>query len=248
MLKQLRVLIGDIGDESASSIAACFTAEGVWAITRLQQHEKMIEAVRTEHTDVLILNLTAETIHIPVLTEELLRHSELVILVLYRKKNNGLAQILTQQGVHYVPYPKRIPDLVSYINRLCGIRTTEKRPSVQSDDPEVAVTHLLHRFGIPTNLRGFHFLRCAIITAYQQEAASGCMMNTIYPTVASILQSTPSRVERAIRHAIIQAWENADRKTGLEFGIRDGHRMTNSEFNSFAVDWLRTEQTSRRFG
>ncbi len=248
MNKQLRILIGDIGDESAANIAAALADNGEWAVTRLQLHDKLIEAVRREHTDVLILNQTASTIHIPVLTKELLRYSELVIIVLYRKKEDGLAQILTQQGVHYIPYPQNIPELVSYVYRLCGVRTEAQESANSKGNPELAVTHLLHSFGIPTNLRGFHYLRCAIITAFQQEHHSGCMMNLIYPTVAEMLHSTPSRVERSIRHAIMQAWENADQRTGWTFGFTDGHRMTNSEFISFAVDWLRTEQTARRYG
>ena len=110
MNRQLRILIGDIGDEFAANIAAAFSGSGDWAVTRLQRHDKLTEAVRTEHSDVLILNLTSESVHVPVLTEELLRHSELMILVLYRRKNDGLAQILTQQGVHYLPYPQEEED------------------------------------------------------------------------------------------------------------------------------------------
>ena len=248
MNRQLRILIGDIGDEFAANIAAAFSASGDWAVTRLQRHDKLTEAVRTEHSDVLILNLTSESVHVPVLTEELLRHSELMILVLYRRKNDGLAQILTQQGVHYLPYPQDISELVSYVYRLCGVRSDEQDAAGQQRDPEISITHLLHSFGIPTNLRGFHYLRCAIVTAFEQGIRSGCMMNLIYPAVAEMLHSTPSRVERSIRHAIMQAWENAARSTCWEFGLRDGHRMTNSEFIAFAVDWLRTEQNSRRYG
>ncbi|MBQ9907439.1 MAG: sporulation initiation factor Spo0A C-terminal domain-containing protein [Oscillospiraceae bacterium] len=248
MNKQLRIIIGDIGDESAANIAAAFAGEGEWAVTRLQRHDKLTAAVRTEHPDVLVLNLTAETIHVPVLTEELLRHSELVILVLYNRKNDGLARILTQQGVHYVPCTKNITELVSYVYRLSGMREPAQDAAVNRKDPEYAVTHLLHCFGIPTNLRGFHYLRCAIMTAYRQDIPSGCMMNLIYPAVAELLHSTPSRVERSIRHAITQAWENADGRNGWEYGVCDGHRMTNSEFISFAVDWLRTEQQQRLYG
>ena len=75
MNRQLRILIGDIGDEFAANIAAAFSASGDWAVTRLQRHDRLTEAVRTEHSDVLILNLTSESVHVPVLTEELLRHS-----------------------------------------------------------------------------------------------------------------------------------------------------------------------------
>lgn len=247
MNKQLRILIGDIGDEFAATVASAFSENGEWAVARLQLHDKLISAVRQEHFDVLVLNQTVPTIHTSVLTEELIRNSELIILVLYREKELGLAKILTQQGVHYLPYPDSVSDLVAYIYRLCGVKIEEQTAKYKSN-PDFAVTHLLHSYGISSNLHGFQCLRRAIVIAYEQNCQSGCMMKVIYPTVAKEYNSTPQRVERTIRHAIMQAWENSDRRIGLQFGFGNGHRMTNSEFIAFAVDWLRTEQSFQRFG
>ena len=248
MNKQLRIIVADTGDETATRIAACFAGEGAWAVTRLQRQDKLVQAVRKEHADVLILNLSTSTIHVPLLTDALLRCSEIVIFALYRKESAGLSQILTQQGVHYLPYPEHISDLTASVYRISGFRAVNPAAEEPVSDPELMITHLLHRFGIPTNLCGFHFLRAAILTAYRRDIRSGNITNLIYPEVAQSQHSTPTRVERAIRHAIIQAWENADRRIEIEFGIRDGHRMTNSEFISFAVDWLRTRQCVRRYG
>lgn len=174
MIKQLRIIIGDIGDEFASKIAASFAGEGIWAVTRLQRHDVLTHAVRMEHADVLILNLTAETVHVPVLTEEMLRHPD--------QSARVSSSALRNRDRLSAGHPQRVHDESDLSG--CG-----------ADAP-------------------------------QHTCARGAL----------------------IRHAIIQAWENADRKIGLEFGIRDGHRMTNSEFISFAVDWLRTEQNSRRYG
>ncbi len=246
MNKQLRILIGDIGDEFAANIAVSLIKNGEWVITRQQQHETIVSTVRREHPDVLILNLSVSTIHVAILTEELLRHSDLLIIALYRQKNDGIEKILTRHGVHYIPFPEDISEFVSYVYRLSGIRRNGHGDADDQKNPESSITSLLHNFGIPTKLRGFHYLRCAIMTAYKQDQPTGCVMNHIYPMVAEKLHSTPSRVERAIRHAITQAWENADQHTGWTFGFADGHRMTNSEFISFAVDWLQSAQSAQR--
>lgn len=246
MMKQLRILVGDIGDDYAAGCAAALTMTGDWAITRQQQRSTLLEAIRKEHTDILILNLSAPTMQFPDFTAEVLRHTDLIILALYRVRNNGLAQIFMQQGIHYLPFPKDRGELTACVHRLAGITGSKRVPEAKQPAPELAVTRLLHSFGIPTNLCGFHYLRHAILYAYEQGTHSGCMMSLIYPAVAEALQSTPARVERSIRHAILQAWENADYNAGWQFGIRENHRMTNSEFISFAVDWLRTEHAARR--
>ena len=241
MNKQLRIIIGDIGDESAANIAAAFAGEGDWAVTRLQRHDKLTAAVRTEHPDVLILNLTAETIHVPVLTEELLRHSELVILVLYNRKNDGLARILTQQGVHYVPCTQDIPELVSYVYRLCGVREAAQETAVSRKDPEYAVTHLLHCFEIPTNLHGFHYLRCAIMNAYRQD----------YPQRLHNESDLSCRCRAAAQHAFARrAFDPARNHAGLgecrrteRLGVR---RLRRTPHDKFGVYLLRRGLAAHR--
>lgn len=246
MTKQLRVLVGDIGDDYSASCAAALTLTGDWAITRQQQRTALLEAVRTEHVDVLILNLSAPTMHFPDVTAEILRHTKLIIIALYHTKNKGLAQIFMQQGVHYMPFPRERGDLVKYVHELAGQMYCSSPAVIKKPEPELAVTRLLHSFAIPINLHGFNFLRCAILFSYEQGTHVGCMMSTVYPAVAEALQTTPARVERSIRHAIMQAWENSSHNVGYQFGININRRMTNSEFISFAVDWLRTECEARR--
>lgn len=246
MTKQLRVLVGDIGDDFSAGCAAALSLTGDWAITRQQQRTALLDAVRKEHVDVLILNLSAPTMTFPEVTAEILRHTKLIIIALYHSKNSGLAQIFMRQGVHYMPFPQERSELVKCVHELTGQMYFNRTAAIRQPEPELAVTRLLHSFGIPTNLHGFNFLRRAILFAYEQETHVGCMMSMIYPAVAEALQTTPARVERSIRHAIMQAWENSSHNAGFQFGINTDRRMTNSEFISFAVDWLRTEHAARK--
>lgn len=246
MTRQLRVLVGDIGDDYATSCAAALTLTGDWAITRQQQRTILLEAIRKEHVDVLILNLSAPAMSVPDVISEIQRHTQLIIIALYHTKNSGLAHILMQQGVHYISFPKKRAELVAFVHHLADCLNANRAVAFSETEPELAVTRFLHSFGVPTNLHGFNFLRRAILFAYEQETHIGCMMSTVYPAVAEALQTTPARVERSIRHAIMQAWENSGANIEYQFGIRSDRRMTNSEFISYAVDWLRTEHAARR--
>lgn len=241
MKRQLRVLIGDIGDVYAESIASALAMTGDWAIARPQQRDIIMSAIREGHPDVLILNLSAPTMPFPEVTAELLQHTELIIIALYHTKNIGLAQIFKQQGVLYMPFPETHDEFVKYVHRITGQKHCSRIAASEQTNPELVVTRLLHSFSIPINLCGFHYLRYAILYAYEQNTPGGCMMSTIYPAVAEAMHSTTSRVERSIRNAIMQGWENVVYRGARPSGICDSRRMTNSEFIAFAVDRLRTE-------
>ena len=246
MERQTRILLGDIGDQFAVNAAFAFRKVGDWAVTRRQTHDDMLKSLRFEHPDVLILNLTVPSMHFPHFTEEALQHSELSIFAMCHKKDPYMDRLLGHQGVRIIPFPENTAVLVQEIHRICGLAPSQKE--IPADDPEIEVTKLLHSFGIPSNLRGFYYLRAAILIAVQKPTCSGIMMNQIYPAVAQEVHSTPARVERAIRHAIMQAWENNDGRFNWHFGQMKDHRMTNSEFIAFTVDWIRTERTGRLCG
>ena len=246
MDRQTRILIGDIGDQFAVNAAFAFRKTGDWAVTRRQTHDDMLQSLRFEHPDVLILNLTVPTMHFLHFTEAAQQLSELPVIALCQKQDPYMERLLGQYGVRCIPFPESAAALVQEIHRLCGI--TPAQPELPATDPEIEVTKLLHSFGIPANLRGFYYLRAAILIAVQKPTCSGIMMNQIYPAVAQEAHSTPARVERAIRHAILQAWESNDGRFNWHFGQMKNRRMTNSEFIAFTVDWIRTERTSRLCG
>ena len=248
MKKQLRVVVADNNDEFAARCAAGLHRAGDWAILRCQQPQTLMQAVRVEHPDALILNLTVPSMEFPCFTEEVLRYSDLRIIAFYRQQNESLRRAFEEQGVRYMPMPETGSNLADFVHLLCGGGSFQRRePAVMNgSDAEYCVTRLLHSFGISTHLQGFYYLRCAIMLAYAQGDCSCSMMRSIYPEVAERMNSTTSRVERSIRHAITHAWENAGQEPGWQYGLHCPHRMTNSEFISFAADWLRSERASRR--
>ena len=110
--------------------------------------------------------------------------------------------------------------------------------SVDSD--ELTVTEILHQIGVPAHIKGYHYLREAIIQSVNDKEMLESVTKLLYPAVAKKFATTPSRVERAIRHAIEIAWDRGDIDTLNSFfgyTINTGKgKPTNSEFIALITD------------
>jgi len=114
---------------------------------------------------------------------------------------------------------------------------------VQSHDLEKEVTDMIHDIGVPAHIKGYQYLRDAIVMSVKDPLMISAITKILYPTIAKNFQTTPSRVERAIRHAIEVAWSRGKMETleGL-FGytINTGKgKPTNSEFIALISDKIR---------
>ena len=101
-------------------------------------------------------------------------------------------------------------------------------------DLERDVTNMIHEIGVPAHIKGYQYLREAIMMSVEDVEMLGSITKVLYPTIASKYQTTPSRVERAIRHAIEVAWsrgkmETLDALFGYTINTGKG-KPTNSEF------------------
>lgn len=114
---------------------------------------------------------------------------------------------------------------------------------------ENRVTDMIHEIGIPAHIKGYHYLRDAIMMAIEDMDVLNAITKILYPTVAKRHQTTSSRVERAIRHAIEVAWGRGKLDTLDElFGytVSNGKgKPTNSEFIALVADTIRLEQKHR---
>ena len=141
-------------------------------------------------------------------------------------------------------------DLVSlraHIDTLVKLRSGETNTGYGklSDIPdmEAQVTKIIHQIGVPAHIKGYQYLRCAILMAIDDEDIINSVTKVLYPSVAKKYQTTTSRVERAIRHAIEVAWDRGDVDTlNSYFGytIQNSRgKPTNSEFIAMIADNLR---------
>jgi len=120
------------------------------------------------------------------------------------------------------------------------------KPGVHIDrdnDIETQVTHIIHQIGVPAHIKGYQYLRCAILMAIADGEIINAVTKSLYPSVAKRYKTTSSRVERAIRHAIEVAWDRGDIDTlNSYFGYTIQNtrgKPTNSEFIAMIADNLR---------
>ncbi|MBQ7818647.1 MAG: sporulation transcription factor Spo0A [Bacteroidales bacterium] len=110
---------------------------------------------------------------------------------------------------------------------------------------ELKVTEILHQIGVPAHIKGYHYLRDSIIMSIEQPEIINAVTKQLYPSVAKRYETTSSRVERAIRHAIEVAWDRGDVDVlnsyfGYTIHISRG-KPTNSEFIAMIADKLRLQ-------
>ena len=125
------------------------------------------------------------------------------------------------------------------------VKATEKKEQTQEviHDLEKDVTDMIHEIGVPAHIKGYQYLREAIILAVNDDEIMNSVTKLLYPTVAKTFKTTPSRVERAIRHAIEVAWDRGDvdvLNSYFGYTIQNSRgKPTNSEFIAMISDKLK---------
>ncbi len=134
-----------------------------------------------------------------------------------------------------------------------GIGTVQKTASMPQEntvDIEQDVTDMIHEIGVPAHIKGYQYLREAIVMSVEDPGMNSSITKILYPTIAKHFQTTPSRVERAIRHAIEVAWSRGRMETLEElFGytVNTGKgKPTNSEFIALISDRIRLSYRNKK--
>lgn len=149
------------------------------------------------------------------------------------------------------------------LNRVQSLKEDKqkKRPEVRKVTPyetktaymernlETDVTNMIHEIGVPAHIKGYQYLRDAIMMAVEDMNMLNSITKILYPTIAKNHQTTPSRVERAIRHAIEVAWsrgkmDTIDELFGYTVSVGKG-KPTNSEFIALIADKIRLDYKKR---
>lgn len=157
------------------------------------------------------------------------------------------AEVMAAGADYFFIMPFSVETMVSRIVRLSGSAPVaeERKTAVSQAQLELMVTDIIHQIGVPAHIKGYHYVRESIMLAVQTPEIINSVTKTLYPSVAKRYNTTPSRVERAIRHAIEVAWDRGDVDTlNSYFGytIHNGRgKPTNSEFVAMISDKLRLE-------
>ena len=152
------------------------------------------------------------------------------------------SEILNSGADYYFLKPVDANIIAQRITQLAGWKNTCTHERTEND-LEVVVSEIMHQIGVPAHIKGYQYLREAIILSINNTEMMGSVTKLLYPTVAKTFKTTSSRVERAIRHAIEVAWDRGDvdvLSSYFGYTIQSSRgKPTNSEFIAMIADKLR---------
>ena len=258
--EQIRVLIADDNREFCGILNDYFTNEPDFEIVGVCSNGmEVLDLIEKKEVEVLILDLIMPYMDGIGVLENINRMNlesrpKIIILTAFGQEN--ITQKAVQLGAdYYILKPFNIQVLGDRVRQVArDIKpATESRnaytPAVgkpsSAKNLEVEVTRIIHEIGVPAHVKGYQYLRDAIMLVAEEMNFLGAVTKELYPTIAQKYDTTSSRVERAIRHAIELAWDRGDiDKINKFFGYTisgEKGKPTNSEFIAIIADRLRLE-------
>ncbi len=241
------IIIADNSEEFCAALAAALQRTDRFDVVGIANDgEQAIHMISERKPDLLVLDLMlAKQDGISVLRALSARDCRPATLATSGFVTEFVAGAASNLGVRYLML--KPCDTTALVERLEEIRggesqrkTLGRRTGKQSI--EAMVTGIIHEIGVPAHIKGYQYLREAIIIAVNDMDVINAITKVLYPQVAKTFQTTPSRVERAIRHAIEVAWDRGDLDTlqrffGYTVSNTKG-KPTNSEFIALIADKL----------
>lgn len=173
-----------------------------------------------------------------------LREQDIRVIVLSAFcTDHVVAEVMNLGAAFFMPKPCQVEALMDRMQAVFGPPAV---PEEQGSVLKNQVTAIIHEIGVPAHIKGYQYLREAILIAVDDAEVINAVTKVLYPAVAKRYATTPSRVERAIRHAIEVAWDRGDLETLQKyFGYTVSNskgKPTNSEFIAMISDRLILER------
>ncbi len=211
------------------------------------------EKIKETAPDIVICDSAMPVYDAPTLIEKInaVCEKKPVFIVTSVYKNPILEQQITNyNNVYHMMKPISSDSFMRFANIVS--QPPEKMQDSINTNVEMIVTDIIHQIGIPAHIKGYHYLREAILLSLKNEEMLESITKLLYPTVAKNFSTTASRVERAIRHAIETAWDRGDVDVlngmfGYTISVGKG-KPTNSEFIALVTDNLRLKFKSSGYG
>ena len=247
------IFIADSTEEFCSSLIAQLQRIGGFQIVgTANDGEQAIRLITEKKPDILVLDLMlSKQDGISVLKAIERMERKPITLATSGFVTEYVATAAANLGVRYLML--KPCDMTAVAERLEEIRGGENlrvlpRRNQDKNSIEALVTGIIHEIGVPAHIKGYQYLREAIIIAVNDMDVINAITKVLYPQVAKTFQTTPSRVERAIRHAIEVAWDRGDLDTlqrffGYTVSNTKG-KPTNSEFIALIADKLQLQLKS----
>ena len=196
-----------------------------------------LEAVETLHPQVLLTDTLLPGLDGLGLLRRIRGKGTRTIVITSAVMDNTVQQARQAGAYAFLPKPADNKSLLEHITGAAAPPDEQSTPQLEG-----MVTAIIHEIGVPAHIKGYQYLREAIILTVENMDVINAVTKVLYPEVAKRFGTTPSRVERAIRHAIEVAWDRGDIETlqkyfGYTVNSAKG-KPTNSEFIAMIADRL----------
>ncbi len=242
-----KILLADADEEFRILLADILNGEtDMEVVGSVGDGEEALKLVCGGTADVLVMDLVLSGIDgLELLRQigDLSGHRPTVLVVSGFTRGNVVNQAAALGADFFMTKPCRMDSITERI-RLLRVEAASGRQSL-----ETLVTAIIHEIGVPAHIKGYQYLREAILIAVEDMDVINAVTKVLYPEVAKRFGTTASRVERAIRHAIEVAWDRGDLETlqryfGYTVNSAKG-KPTNSEFIAMIADRLQLQQKQR---
>ncbi len=253
MEKVKKVLIGDGNPEQANGLREFLENEGDFAVVGItEEGQGLLQMCQDLKPDVVIMDLILSGMDgLEVLETLHNRQPQVKVVVCSSFLRGAMVDMVASRGAdYYLSKPAKPTAICQRIRQLLGMTGPQERSwSVRPISMESAVTAIIHDIGVPAHIKGYQYLRKAILVAVADMDVINQVTKVLYPQVAKEYNTTASRVERAIRHAIEVAWDRGDLETLQHyFGYTVSNikgKPTNSEFIAMIADRMRLQQLAQ---
>ncbi len=244
----MTVLVAENGPELLSACTEALERKGFLVKSCEKDGQRILEALQSGGVDAVVLDLflpSLDAIGVMTRAAEALGQKAPAFFVMSGFDNEVMEREVMRAGASYYILKPFDPSVLADRVALCtGL---EAAGAIESEDVkldlELTVTDIIHQIGVPAHIKGYNYLRDAILMSVEDREMINAVTKRLYPAIAERHGTTSSRVERAIRHAIEVAWDRGDVDTLNNYFGYTIHNLrgkpTNSEFIAMISDRVR---------
>ncbi len=252
MPNRKKILIAEENGEFLRSMLTAFGGFGFECISVAKDGAEVLAAIEKHCPDIVIMEAFMARFDALAVMQKLQAADSAKLpcfTVLGSTMSEALEQQMISSGASYCFIkPVDIKSFTERIAQLAGCDSKDgnvisKTYSSGSNDLEETVSNIMHEIGVPAHIKGYRYLRSSILLSIDSPDMISSVTRVLYPTVAKKYNTTSSRVERAIRHAIEVAWDRGDidvLNSYFGYTVQNSRgKPTNSEFIAMISDKLR---------
>lgn len=263
MKEKIKILIADDNIEYSSNLSSHLNEESDMEVIHIcRDGQEALDKIKELKPDILLLDVIMPHVDgIGVLESLHENHISIPITIMLSAVGQDLitSQAINLGAKYYILKPFEIDVLIKRIRELTTMPQTNQiqipsniknqyittNTTNVTSNLEIMVTNVIHEIGVPAHIKGYQYLRDGIMMVVDDIEIINQITKQLYPDLAKKYKTTPSRVERAIRHAIEVAWGRGQLDTvnsifGYTISSNKG-KPTNSEFIAMIADKLRLE-------